>query len=68
MGNSKQIFVGEEFPVKAEIDLGKSTPDDVQVEIFYGPVETSNNVRKNETVKMDVEAKPVKSGNYKYSG
>ncbi|HVO75369.1 MAG TPA: alpha-glucan family phosphorylase [Ignavibacteriaceae bacterium] len=67
-GNSKQIFVGEEFPVKAEISLGNLTPDDVQVEIFYGPMETSNNKHGSETVKMEVEPKPNKSGNYKYSG
>jgi starch phosphorylase len=31
-------------------------------------METSNNLHRNETVKMVVEAKPGKSGNYKYSG
>jgi starch phosphorylase len=66
-GNSSQIFVGQEFPVKAEIDLGNLTPDDVQVEIFYGPVEASSK-HISETVKMELDGKPNKPGDYKYSG
>jgi starch phosphorylase len=67
-GNANQIFVGQEFPVKAEIYLGKLSPEDVEVEIFYGPTENPNKMNSNETVKMKIEAGRNKSGVYKYAG
>lgn len=67
-GNLNQIFVGQEFPVKAEINLGNLSPDDVEVEIFYGPTGNPNIMHINETVKMEIETVKHKSGNYKYTG
>jgi len=66
--NSNQVFVGEDFPVKAEIDLGSLTPDDVQLQIYYGPIENGNNPQNYSTVIMKVESKKNKEGYYKYSG
>ncbi len=66
--NSSQVFVGEEFPLKAEIALGDLTPDDVEVQIYYGPVDGEENPRNNSTVIMHAENKKNKSGNYNYAG
>jgi glycogen phosphorylase len=64
----KQIFVGEEYPVKAEIKLGKLKPEDVEVQIYYGPLEDQNNPQFNSTVVMEVMDKGNEDGFYIYSG
>ncbi len=67
-GNSKRLFVGQEFPVKAEIDLGILTPEDVEVQIYYGPIENEDNPMHNSTVVMESEEQKSKSGHFNYSG
>jgi starch phosphorylase len=67
-GYPTQIYVGDEFPVTAEIDLGALSPDDVEIQIYYGPVEKQENPQFNSTVVMIPEQRKNKSGNYKYSG
>ena len=64
--NSRSIFVGEEFPVDAEINLGELTPDDVEVQLYFGPVEKQDNPEYSSTVIMS----PAKStdGVVKYKG
>ena len=64
----KQIFVGEDYPVKAEIKLGQLKPDDVEVQIYYGPLEDQNNPQFNSTVVMEVLNKGNEEGFYTYSG
>jgi starch phosphorylase len=54
---SRSIYVGEEFPVEAEINLGELTPDDVEVQLYFGPVEKQDDPEYNSTVIMS----PVKS-------
>jgi starch phosphorylase len=51
-GKAKPIFVGEEFPVSADISLGDLTPDDVEVQIYFGPIEKQDNPQFNSTVVM----------------
>ncbi len=67
-GNSSHLLVGEEFPVKAEIDLGSLTPDDVEVQIYYGPLEGENNPQNNSTVVMYPDSRKSKNGYSKYTG
>ncbi len=66
--SGKQLLVGEEFPVKAEIDLGSLAPDDVDVQIYYGPLEENGNPQNNSTVIMNVDSRKSKNGFYKYIG
>lgn len=67
-GSSRKLFVGEKFPIKADIDLGNLTPDDVDVQIYYGPLENDNNPQHNSTVVMNADLSKSKNGLYKYSG
>lgn len=67
-GRSKQLFVGQELTINAEIDLGKLTPDDVEVQIYYGQIENENNPQYNSTVVMNADFQEAKNGLYKYSG
>ncbi len=65
--NGEEVFVGEDYNLTVEVNLGKLTPDDVEVQIYYGPVDKLNNPQTYSTVVM----KPVTDkGNphYLYSG
>lgn len=66
--NSKRIFVGERFPVEAEIELGALTHEDVVVQIYYGPMEDNDNPQNNSTVIMNADPKKTKSGLTKFTG
>ncbi|MFZ0455970.1 MAG: alpha-glucan family phosphorylase [Ignavibacteriaceae bacterium] len=66
-GNMKQIFVGEDFPVSAEIDLGVLTPDDVEVQLYYGPLDKQDDPNFSSTVIMN-SASIKSNGYYKYTG
>ncbi len=67
-GNLSEIHVGDQLPVQAEIDLGNLTPADVEVQIYYGPLEDSNNPQTNSTVVMTPENKKNSPGVHKYLG
>jgi starch phosphorylase len=65
---SKQLYVGQELTINAEISLGNLTPDDVEVQIYYGPLENENHPQDNSTVVMNTNLKASPNGVYKYSG
>ncbi len=66
-GQSRSLLVGEEYPVNAEINLGALSPNDVEVQLYYGPFE-NNNPQYNSTSIMNADKGKSKSGVYKYSG
>ncbi|MBW2411177.1 MAG: alpha-glucan family phosphorylase [Deltaproteobacteria bacterium] len=55
--------VGETFQVTCEVDLGALTPDEVDVEIYYGLVKSIDTLTSSETETMDVMEE---RGNGKY--
>lgn len=65
---SKSIFVGQELPITAELFLGELTPQDVEVQVYYGPVDNQDNPEYNETIVLKSESRKTKEGNYKYTG
>jgi starch phosphorylase len=66
-GSTKQLYVGEDFPVQAEIDLGNLTPGDVEVQIYYGPFDKKDDPSYSSTVVMESNSKN-ENGHYMYSG
>jgi len=68
LNGSKQIFVGEEYPVKAEILLGELKPQDVEVQIYYGPLEDQDNPQYNSTIVMNSVSEKNEEGFYTFSG
>jgi starch phosphorylase len=66
-GIAKQIYVGEDFPVRAEIDLGSLTPDDVEVQIYYGPFDKKDDPYNSSSVVMKTDEKN-QNDFYSYSG
>lgn len=67
-GDNGKVFVGQQFPVKAEIDLGDLTPGDVEVQIYYGPVENPDHPQLNNTEIMETNSAKGKGGVCTYSG
>jgi starch phosphorylase len=66
--SNKSIYVGEEFPVEAEINLGELTSDDVEVQLYFGPVEKQDNPESNSTVVMSPSDSKMTNGVIIYKG
>lgn len=67
-GTSTDVKVGTQFIVKAEVYLGNLTPDDVEVQIYYGSVDKQDIAHANKFVTMDFDKTKSKHGNCNYSG
>jgi glycogen phosphorylase len=67
-GFVRTLRVGENLAVTADIHLGDLTPDDVEVQLYYGPVEKLSEPQNFSTVDMEPQKKNSKPGMYKYSG
>jgi len=66
--NSKSIFVGEELEITAEISLGELAPQDVEVQVYYGPLDHQDNPEYNETIILKSESRKSKDGQFKFTG
>ncbi len=64
----KHIFVGEEFQITAVVELGSILPEDVEVQIYYGPVEKQNDPGNNSSVVLTPSRKKTDEGYYIYKG
>jgi len=62
------IKVGFNYKVSAEINLGNLTPDDVEVQIYYGKSDYKNEPNSNSYVTMNCITKKSSVGKYKYEG
>ncbi|HOI30248.1 MAG TPA: alpha-glucan family phosphorylase [Melioribacteraceae bacterium] len=60
------LKVGNKYPVVAEVELGDLSPDDVDVQIYFGKVE--NGLKTHSYVNMTCNPKKTKSGKYSYRG
>jgi starch phosphorylase len=67
-GKSNMYHVGEDFPVVAEVHLGNLNPEDVEVQVYYGPYEKQDDPKYNLTVIMNPEINNSSDGNFKYIG
>ena len=63
----KEFSVGTELPVKALVGLGSLTSQDVQVEIFYGLVDSNQNLYDSR-VMVITPGNVTKSGRVNFSG
>ncbi len=66
--NEEDLTVGSSFIVDADIHLGKLTPNDVEVQIYYGKYDDKNTAHSNRFVVMKQNDNETKDGNYKYHG
>lgn len=61
------LKVGKKYPIVAEVELGDLTPDDVDVQIYFGKVENGES-EDHSYVNMTCNPKKTKSGRYSYKG
>ncbi|HEV3237670.1 MAG TPA: alpha-glucan family phosphorylase, partial [Gemmataceae bacterium] len=59
-GGTDSIQVGSELKVKAKVALGPLKPDDVQVQLFYGLVDSFGEIPAPQTVAMSPNGQPAK--------
>ena len=58
--------VGDTFEIKSKIELGELRPDEVDVELFYGPVKVVEALEAGQTEIMNVK-EDLKNGKYVYA-
>jgi starch phosphorylase len=62
------MHVGAELRVKARVHLGGLSPDDVQVQLFHGQVDSLGEIPRPRTVSMSTNGAGPEGGNYLFSG
>jgi len=66
--SEKVLRVGTELRVSAEVHLGQLTPDDVQVELYYGPLGPRGDIASGgEAVPMQLTKPDAVDGSYHFS-
>jgi len=63
-----QLKVGSKLSVRTLVKLGKLSPDDVSVELYYGPVDSWGNIREGSAVRMDYEKASDEQGEHWFAG
>ncbi len=68
-GDSKSnLKVGCKFPIIAKIDAGGLTPEDIEVQIYYGIIGNHLHENKNDVVVMNYNSRKSKDGLLYYQG
>ena len=62
-----QVSVGDAVKVKAEVALGGLAPEDVVVELYFGPTAGGHDLSRGKIARMRVEEKKA-DGSFLYSG
>ncbi len=55
------FYVGHKFKVTCKVHLGELKPEEVDVQLYYGPVNSSNEITKSHVAVMDLEKQTGKS-------
>ncbi len=63
-----QLKVGSQLSVRAKVKLGKISPRDISVELYYGPVDTWGNIKQGSAVRMDYKQAAEPQGEHWFSG
>lgn len=59
------IKSGESFEVTVDVELGELTPEEVEVQVYYGPVNSYQEIRESHSEVMN-KAESLESGSYRY--
>jgi starch phosphorylase len=63
-----QLKVGSELSVRALVGLGKISPKDISVELYYGPVDTWGNIKQGSAIRMDYKEGAEPQGEHWFTG
>jgi len=61
-----KLHVGDTFTVTTDVHLGELKPDEVDVEVYYGPVNTELHITHGRVVNIP-KGEDIGNGNYRYS-
>jgi starch phosphorylase len=61
------LHVGGELQVKARVHLGRFGPEDVQVQLYHGPVDSMGDIPRGQTVLMRPDG-AVEAGSWVFTG
>jgi starch phosphorylase len=64
----KEPQVGQQLPVKAEIKLGSIKPEEVSVELYYGPLDPRGAITTGASVPLHCDGCNGAPGIYKFTG
>jgi starch phosphorylase len=64
----QEVTVGNELPVEAEIRLGSINPDEVSVELYYGPLDANGLIATGHTSLLKCEGNNGTEDTYRYKG
>jgi starch phosphorylase len=63
-----QLKVGSELSVRALIQLGQISPDNVSVELYHGPTDSWGNIQQGTSIPMAHEQKAPQDGEHWFTG
>ena len=63
-----ELKIGSKYKVTAEVNAGKLTPNDIEVQIYFGKIDDSNKPHANKFVTMKFISTNSESGNLNYEG
>ena len=63
-----QLKVGSKLSVRALVKIGKISPNDIAVELYYGPVDNWGNIRQGSAVRMDYKQAAEQQGEHWFAG
>ncbi len=64
----RQLKVGTQLSIKSLINLGRINPNDVSVELYYGPVDNWENIQEGCAVPMTFDQPANQNGEYWFTG
>ncbi|MBN1276693.1 MAG: alpha-glucan family phosphorylase [Deltaproteobacteria bacterium] len=59
------MHTGDKFEISVDVELGDLRPDEVDVEVYYGPVDSENQITESHAEKMSI-IEEKGNGNYVY--
>jgi starch phosphorylase len=62
-----QLKVGSQLSVRALVKLGKASPNDVSVELYHGPIDSSGNIKDSSVARMDYKETSGQDGEHWFS-
>jgi starch phosphorylase len=62
------MHVGGQLQVHARVHLGPLSPNDVQVQLFHGPVDSLGEIPRGQTVPMSSNGAPPEGGTWNFHG
>ncbi len=67
-GGNGEYVVGQKYQIVATVELGELSPEDVEVQIYYGDLNKKDELHANKFIPMSVTEKVEGTNRYKYLG